>query len=552
MQTSRTNILNPFFQEVFQMERICERYQQIILQRLIRVNSILRIMVQQFEVLETMGSIGFASFRSLFKGGASGFQSTQFRILEHILGIREEQRTCTFMKTYNAKLNEEQRSTIEREKSEGEDLMTLVDRWLSRTPAMRLFVTSYKEVIDTACQTLRENTDEETVEERKAEADEMEDRFSYIFDSTKFVESSRLQQGRKLSYEAFIGALMITCYNREPRFTVPYAIIQNLIDMDIFLAKWRFAHVMMVKRIIGGKPGTGGSGGYTYLRSTVSDRYMPFKDLFEVSTFVIPPQMVPTLTPIMVKEISDIYISERDEEKETSSDGSQPAGWAWTPLAAYMGYAPYTPARPPRLHPWATLLIPALANAASVTRTGIRQRFYTGYAALTFTGSLENLAYATGPFISVWRGSAKEGIAAHSNSKTGSKRKYTQQLDLKKIFRGAFAFVHRFAKYIECAWNQMEPDLLGRCNPLVCAAAAPRNEGIEANAARAFVLSSKQSKITLRSRIRRCFLDPTIVYLAVFEESYLDFRGLSSNRLKMGCFQKVTSQVPAGKPWFKF
>eukprot|EP00116_Pleurobrachia_bachei_P013275 sb/3473537/ len=43
-----------------------------------------------------------------------------------------------------------------------------------------------------------------------------------------------------------------------------------------------------------------------------------------------------------------------------------------------------------------------------------------------------------------------------------------------------------------------------RCNPLVCAAAAPRNEGIEANAAHAFVLSSKQSKITLRSRIRRC------------------------------------------------
>eukprot|EP00116_Pleurobrachia_bachei_P007481 sb/3467743/ len=41
-------------------------------------------------------------------------------------------------------------------------------------------------------------------------------------------------------------------------------------------------------------------------------------------------------------------------------------------------------------------------------------------------------------------------------------------------------------------------DLGMRCNPLVCAAAAPRNEGIEANAARAFELSSKQSKITLR------------------------------------------------------
>eukprot|EP00116_Pleurobrachia_bachei_P000137 sb/3460399/ len=39
------------------------------------------------------------------------------------------------------------------------------------------------------------------------------------------------------------------------------------------------------------------------------------------------------------------------------------------------------------------------------------------------------------------------------------------------------------------------------------------------------------------------FLNPTIVYLAVFEGSYLDFRGLSSNRLTLGCFQKVTSQI---------
>lgn len=51
-------------------------------------------------------------------------------------------------------------------------------------------MTSYKGVIESACQTLRENTDENTHEERTAEADEMEDRFSYIFDSTKFVVCS--------------------------------------------------------------------------------------------------------------------------------------------------------------------------------------------------------------------------------------------------------------------------------------------------------------------------------------------------------------------------
>ena len=42
--------------------------------------------------------------------------------------------------------------------------------------------------------------------------------------------------------------------------------------------------------------GSGGSSGYQYLRSTLSDRYKIFIDLFNLSTFLIPKDDIPPLT----------------------------------------------------------------------------------------------------------------------------------------------------------------------------------------------------------------------------------------------------------------
>ena len=48
-------------------------------------------------------------------------------------------------------------------------------------------------------------------------------------------------------------------------------------------------HVILVQRMLGSEQlGTGGSSGYQYLRSTLSDRYKIFLDLFNMSTFLIP------------------------------------------------------------------------------------------------------------------------------------------------------------------------------------------------------------------------------------------------------------------------
>ena len=59
-------------------------------------------------------------------------------------------------------------------------------------------------------------------------------------------------------------------------------------------------HVLLVQRMLGSQQlGTGGSSGYQYLRSTLSDRYKVFLDLFNVSTFLIPREDIPPLTDEM-------------------------------------------------------------------------------------------------------------------------------------------------------------------------------------------------------------------------------------------------------------
>lgn len=62
---------------------------------------------------------------------------------------------------------------------------------------------------------------------------------------------------------------------------------------------------MLVQRMLGAKQGTGGSSGYLYLRSTVSDRYKVFLDLFNLSTWLIPRAYIPKLSPKMVKTLSE-------------------------------------------------------------------------------------------------------------------------------------------------------------------------------------------------------------------------------------------------------
>ena len=57
---------------------------------------------------------------------------------------------------------------------------------------------------------------------------------------------------------------------------------ETLTDLDEGLQEWRYRHVVMVRRTIGTKPGTGGSDGASYLATTL---FRPaFPDLWAIRT----------------------------------------------------------------------------------------------------------------------------------------------------------------------------------------------------------------------------------------------------------------------------
>ncbi|MDF7777618.1 tryptophan 2,3-dioxygenase [Sphingomonas sp. AOB5] len=63
---------------------------------------------------------------------------------------------------------------------------------------------------------------------------------------------------------------------REPnRHWELYQLAEKLVDIDDALATWRHKHVLTVSRVIGMKPGTGGTPGVPYLESTLVKRAFP-------------------------------------------------------------------------------------------------------------------------------------------------------------------------------------------------------------------------------------------------------------------------------------
>jgi tryptophan 2,3-dioxygenase len=72
-----------------------------------------------------------------------------------------------------------------------------------------------------------------------------------------------------------IAAAWLEVYLDAERWFDLYELAEKLVDIDDALAAWRFKHVLTVERIIGNRPGTGGSSGAPYLRATLDKRVFP-------------------------------------------------------------------------------------------------------------------------------------------------------------------------------------------------------------------------------------------------------------------------------------
>jgi tryptophan 2,3-dioxygenase len=181
-----------------------------------RVLTILKVMVAQLDILETMTPLEFLSFRSRLEA-ASGFQSDQFRQVEFLLGRKT-------------------RSAVERFPEHSRARRALGERW--RAPTVWDAFLEYLE------------------------------RDGYA------IPSSQRQRDVTAAIEpdAALQAVLVTIYRRDPKNS---ELCERLVDLDEGVQEWRYRHVKMVERTIGTKPGTGGSSGAPYLQSTVGSPLFP-------------------------------------------------------------------------------------------------------------------------------------------------------------------------------------------------------------------------------------------------------------------------------------
>ncbi|XP_015271557.1 PREDICTED: tryptophan 2,3-dioxygenase [Gekko japonicus] len=301
-----------------------ERNMLKVVARMHRIAMILKLLVEQFSVIETMTALDFFDFRD-YLSPASGFQSLQFRLLENKIGVPQSLRVPYNRRHYRDNFKGKENELLL--KSEQElTLLQLVEAWLERTPGLEpegfnfwgKFEMNVLKGLEEEFAMVQAKEDSEEKEDQMAELKKQKEVLISLFDE-KLHEHLLSKGERRLSYKAMKGALMIYFYREEPRFQIPFQLLTSLMDIDVLMTKWRYNHVCMVHRMIGSKAGTGGSSGYQYLRSTVSDRYKVFVDLFNLSTYLVPRHWIPKLDPTVHKFL---YTAEYCDSSYFSSDDS--------------------------------------------------------------------------------------------------------------------------------------------------------------------------------------------------------------------------------------
>lgn len=186
-----------------------------------RILTILKTMVGQIDILETMTPLEFDSFRA-FLDEASGFQSVQFRELEIVCGLRS---------THILQVHEHQPQ--------------YVDQMKQRMKEPTLW--------ESFCEFLQEKGYEVQMPER-------------VNQNGLLYEPSQHNQD-----------VLLDVMQNDPETAM---LCELFVDFDEGMQEWRYRHVKMVERTIGNKIGTGGSSGVDYLRGTLHQQIFP--DLWEI------------------------------------------------------------------------------------------------------------------------------------------------------------------------------------------------------------------------------------------------------------------------------
>ncbi len=311
-----------FKQIMHEINSVCDMFRDHILDetnigtavsRLDRVERILKLIIQQIGVLESMTPLDFLDFRNyLFP--ASGFQSFQFRNIEALLGLREQDRMTYNGHSYKIVFTDEQKAALTDVENRG-SLFELIEAWLERIPFLDNgsfdFLEKYKQAVENMLATEKsaiEKTEYLSDKMKKMRIDMLGNTNTYF----KHVLSEKAHQAMiengeiRLSYKATLSALFINLYRDQPVLQLPFRLLTNLTDIDELLTTWRYRHAQMVKRMIGNKVGTGGSSGHSYLVQT-AEKHKIFNDLHNISSLLIPRSELPQLPNGLLDRLGFVF-----------------------------------------------------------------------------------------------------------------------------------------------------------------------------------------------------------------------------------------------------
>ncbi len=186
-----------------------------------RVRMILKTLVQQIDILETMTPMSFEGFRRLLET-SSGFQSTQFRELEFLLGYK--------------------RAAMLQFHPEGSPQRALLEERLREPSVVEHFY--------------------DFLEHQGVEIP-LQYRTRDVRSST--APSKKIQEG------------ILRLYRERREVAI---LFELMLDVDEGMQEWRYRHVKLVERTIGNKTGTGGSLGVDFLKGSLF--LQTFPDLWEI------------------------------------------------------------------------------------------------------------------------------------------------------------------------------------------------------------------------------------------------------------------------------
>lgn len=270
------------------MEKLSDTDIFKVVSRLQRIIKIQQLMVDQVKILETMTPMDFLEFREML-GTASGFESYQFRLLEVKLGIKHQMSS-----RFISGLSESHQELIADALAQP-SLLERIEQWLSRTPF--LYIDDFNFWADYQCE-IKSRSEQEfkhieanislSLEEKNKSLEQwrqVENHFNVLFDETLYAE--QLKKGeKKMNQRSLHAALLIYIYRDQPAFHLPYMLLSSLVEIDDLLSSWRYAHILMVQRMIGQRVGTGGSTGQQYLIHAMQSRKV-FTDLTNLASFLI-------------------------------------------------------------------------------------------------------------------------------------------------------------------------------------------------------------------------------------------------------------------------